>query len=29
MGGLGWFVVVLGEVCGDLAWFAVVCSGLR
>ena len=29
MGGLGWFVEVLGEVCGGLGWFAVVWGGLR
>ena len=26
MGGLGWFVEVLGEVCSGLGWFAVVCG---
>ena len=26
MGGFGWFVVVLREVCGGLGWFGVVCG---
>ena len=27
-GGLWWFAVVCGSVCGSLWWFAMVCRGL-